>query len=116
MSVIPRAFAAVRKARCVALVARGRSDHVAALKYRVKLTKMGGWRVRTRLEQGVRMVVKTAAEPVKPAEPEDGAASVAPQLNIALQDIWNGIAQDQFFPHYQPKVVLKGMELVGVEA
>ncbi len=59
------------------------------------------------------MVVKTAADPVKP---EDDATAAAPQLNIALQDIWNGIAQDQFFPHYQPKVILKGMELVGVEA
>ena len=59
------------------------------------------------------MVVKTAADPVKP---EDDATAPAPQLNIALQDIWNGIAQDQFFPHYQPKVILKGMELVGVEA
>jgi EAL domain-containing protein (putative c-di-GMP-specific phosphodiesterase class I) len=59
------------------------------------------------------MVVKTAADPV---QREDDATGAAPQLNIALQDIWNGIAQDEFFPHYQPKVVLKGMELVGVEA
>jgi EAL domain-containing protein (putative c-di-GMP-specific phosphodiesterase class I) len=62
---------------------------------------------------GVSMVVKTAADPAKPAPDARGAA---PASNIALQDIWNGIAQDQFFPHYQPKVVLKGMEMVGVEA
>lgn len=37
-------------------------------------------------------------------------------LSLALEDVWTGIAQDQFFPHYQPKVLLRGMELVGVEA
>jgi EAL domain-containing protein (putative c-di-GMP-specific phosphodiesterase class I) len=57
------------------------------------------------------MLVNTASDQTTPAD-----ANAAPQLNIALQDIWNGIAQDEFFPHYQPKVVLKGMELVGVEA
>jgi EAL domain-containing protein (putative c-di-GMP-specific phosphodiesterase class I) len=35
---------------------------------------------------------------------------------ITLEEIWNAIAQDQFFPHFQPKVSLRGMELVGVEA
>jgi len=35
---------------------------------------------------------------------------------ITLQEIWNAIAQDQFFPHFQPKVSLRGMQLVGAEA
>jgi EAL domain-containing protein (putative c-di-GMP-specific phosphodiesterase class I) len=35
---------------------------------------------------------------------------------ITLEEIWNAIAQDQFFPHFQPKVSLRGMQLVGVEA
>ena len=26
-----------------------------------------------------------------------------PQPEISLEDIWNGIAQDQFFPHFSPK-------------
>jgi EAL domain-containing protein (putative c-di-GMP-specific phosphodiesterase class I) len=59
------------------------------------------------------MLVNTVAEPLKDA---DEGTAPASQLNIALQDIWNGIAQDQFFPHYQPKVALKGMDLVGAEA
>ena len=59
------------------------------------------------------MLVNTAADHVKAA---DGGAGSAAALAISLQDIWNGIAQDQFFPYYQPKVVLKGMKLVGVEA
>jgi EAL domain-containing protein (putative c-di-GMP-specific phosphodiesterase class I) len=39
-----------------------------------------------------------------------------PLVDIVLQDIWTGIAQDQFIPHFQPKVRLRGMDLVGVEA
>jgi EAL domain-containing protein (putative c-di-GMP-specific phosphodiesterase class I) len=35
---------------------------------------------------------------------------------ITLEEIWNAIAQDQFLPHFQPKVSLRGMQLVGVEA
>ena len=35
---------------------------------------------------------------------------------ITLEEIWNGIAQDQFFPHFQPKIILRGMQLMGVEA
>lgn len=37
-------------------------------------------------------------------------------LDIKLEEIWNGIALDQFVPHFQPKVVLRGMSVVGVEA
>jgi EAL domain-containing protein (putative c-di-GMP-specific phosphodiesterase class I) len=59
------------------------------------------------------MLVNTGEDLAKAAG--DGTAPAA-DLNLTLQDIWNGIAQDEFFPHYQPKVVLKGMELVGVEA
>jgi len=44
------------------------------------------------------------------------AISSDPRPEISLEDIWNGIAQDQFFPHFQPKVVLRGMQLLGVEA
>jgi EAL domain-containing protein (putative c-di-GMP-specific phosphodiesterase class I) len=55
------------------------------------------------------MLVDAAAQP-------SGDAGAKPTMNLTLQDIWNGIAQDQFLPHFQPKVVLKGMELVGVEA
>jgi len=39
-----------------------------------------------------------------------------PPPEISLEDIWNGIAQDLFFPHFQPKVELQGMQLLGVEA
>jgi EAL domain-containing protein (putative c-di-GMP-specific phosphodiesterase class I) len=35
---------------------------------------------------------------------------------ITLEEIWNAMAQDQFLPHFQPKVALRGMELIGVEA
>jgi EAL domain-containing protein (putative c-di-GMP-specific phosphodiesterase class I) len=45
---------------------------------------------------------------------EAGAAPVP--LDIKLEEIWNGIALDQFVPHFQPKVVLRGMRVVGVEA
>jgi EAL domain-containing protein (putative c-di-GMP-specific phosphodiesterase class I) len=60
----------------------------------------------------LQMLVNTAQD-ANAAGEGDGAR---PVLNLTLQDVWNGIAQDQFFPHFQPKVVLKGMELVGVEA
>jgi len=53
-----------------------------------------------------------AKSPILPG----GAPGPQSPLAIALEDVWTGIAQDQFFPHYQPKVVLRGMELVGVEA
>jgi EAL domain-containing protein (putative c-di-GMP-specific phosphodiesterase class I) len=59
------------------------------------------------------MLVNTTEDHAKAGG--DGTTPAA-DLNLTLQDIWNGIAQDEFFPHYQPKVVLKGMELVGVEA
>jgi EAL domain-containing protein (putative c-di-GMP-specific phosphodiesterase class I) len=36
--------------------------------------------------------------------------------SITLQEIWHGIEEDQFLPHFQPKVRLRGMELAGVEA
>jgi len=39
-----------------------------------------------------------------------------PPHEITLEEIWNGIAQNQFFPYFQPKVILRGMQLVGVEA
>lgn len=35
---------------------------------------------------------------------------------LVLEDIWRGIENDQFLPHFQPKVTLRGMELKGVEA
>jgi EAL domain-containing protein (putative c-di-GMP-specific phosphodiesterase class I) len=35
---------------------------------------------------------------------------------VALDEIWRGIEADQFLPHFQPKVNLRGMELSGVEA
>ena len=44
------------------------------------------------------------------------ANSSKPPPEITLEEIWNGIAQDQFFPYFQPKVALRGMELIGVEA
>ncbi len=59
------------------------------------------------------MLVNSAADPAKAVEADTAAPSLPA---LTLQDIWNGITQDQFLPHYQPKVVLKGMELVGVEA
>lgn len=63
------------------------------------------------------MLVHTATDPAKAGHEDEGqGAGAPPALNLTLQDIWNAIAQDQFLPHYQPKVVLKGMELVGVEA
>ncbi len=46
-----------------------------------------------------------------------GANNVQQQpLQLELQDVWNGIAQDEFLPHFQPKVALQGLKLVGVEA
>jgi predicted signal transduction protein with EAL and GGDEF domain len=39
-----------------------------------------------------------------------------PPPEISLEDLWNGIAQDLFFPHFQPKVDLQGRQLLGVEA
>jgi EAL domain-containing protein (putative c-di-GMP-specific phosphodiesterase class I) len=59
------------------------------------------------------MLANVAAE--RPTR-SDQIPVARPPLVLTLQDIWNGIAQDQFFPHFQPKVVLQGMELVGVEA
>jgi EAL domain-containing protein (putative c-di-GMP-specific phosphodiesterase class I) len=55
------------------------------------------------------------------ANAEQGAGAIEaraalPPLEITLEEIWNGIALDQFVPHFQPKVVLRGMKLVGVEA
>jgi len=51
------------------------------------------------------------------AEPRSEAEQAADRkTELTLQDIWNGIAQDQFLPYFQPKVTLKGMVLVGVEA
>jgi EAL domain-containing protein (putative c-di-GMP-specific phosphodiesterase class I) len=35
---------------------------------------------------------------------------------LALDEIWKGIEADEFIPHFQPKVSLRGMELAGVEA
>lgn len=35
---------------------------------------------------------------------------------LALDEIWKGIEADEFLPHFQPKVSLRGMELAGVEA
>lgn len=48
--------------------------------------------------------------------PGSSETAVRQAPDITLQDIWNAIAQDQFFPHFQPKVALQGMELIGVEA
>jgi len=52
-------------------------------------------------------------------ESRNPAAEATPNTSppeITLEEIWNAIAQDQFFPHFQPKVSLRGMQLVGVEA
>jgi EAL domain-containing protein (putative c-di-GMP-specific phosphodiesterase class I) len=38
------------------------------------------------------------------------------RIAVALEDIWHAIEEDQFLPHFQPKVNLRGMELAGVEA
>jgi EAL domain-containing protein (putative c-di-GMP-specific phosphodiesterase class I) len=55
------------------------------------------------------MLVDAAAQP-------PGETGAKRAMNLTLQDIWNGIEKDQFLPHFQPKVLLHGMELVGVEA
>jgi EAL domain-containing protein (putative c-di-GMP-specific phosphodiesterase class I) len=44
------------------------------------------------------------------------AIASGPPPEITPEEIWNGIAQNQFFPYFQPKVILRGMQLVGVEA
>ncbi len=36
--------------------------------------------------------------------------------SLVLEDIWRGMENQQFLPHFQPKVSLRGMELKGVEA
>jgi len=59
------------------------------------------------------MQQNVAAEPPSQAEQ---AADRKQRPELTLQDIWNGIAQDQFLPYFQPKVTLKGMVVVGVEA
>jgi EAL domain-containing protein (putative c-di-GMP-specific phosphodiesterase class I) len=38
------------------------------------------------------------------------------RIAVALEDLWHAIEEDQFLPHFQPKVNLLGMELAGVEA
>ena len=44
-------------------------------------------------------------------------ARAAPaRLEITLEEVWNGIALREFVPYFQPKVVLRGMKVVGVEA
>ena len=35
---------------------------------------------------------------------------------LVLEDIWRGIENRQFLPHFQPKVSLRGMDLKGMEA
>ena len=45
-----------------------------------------------------------------------GATQAELVAALALEDVWNGIALDQFLPHFQPKVGLQAMDLVGVEA
>lgn len=59
------------------------------------------------------MLVNTPTGAASEAQAEPAAASSA---GLKLEDIWDAISKDQFLPHYQPKVVLQGMELVGVEA
>jgi len=59
------------------------------------------------------MLVNTPTGAALEAHAEPAAASAA---GLKLEDIWDAISKDQFLPHYQPKVVLKGMDLVGVEA
>jgi EAL domain-containing protein (putative c-di-GMP-specific phosphodiesterase class I) len=54
--------------------------------------------------------------PTESRTPAVEAIPSIPPPEITLEEIWNGIAQDQFFPHFQPKVALRGMELIGVEA
>ncbi|HTS53753.1 MAG TPA: EAL domain-containing protein [Burkholderiales bacterium] len=54
--------------------------------------------------------------PTESRTPAIEANPARPAPEITLEEIWNGIAQDQFFPHFQPKVSLRGMELIGVEA
>ena len=39
-----------------------------------------------------------------------------PESQITLEEIWRGIEDDEFIPHFQPKVRLQGMQLAGVEA
>lgn len=53
---------------------------------------------------------------IEPASVAEDTPQTKPKLELTLEDIWNGIAQDQFVPHFQPKVTLKGMVLAGVEA
>src|SRR5215831_8287984 len=73
--------------------------------------EIGGWRAPTRARSHG-MLVQNAQETDAANKPDNAPRA----LHLSLEDIWNGIAQDQFLPHYQPKVTLKGMELVGVEA
>jgi EAL domain-containing protein (putative c-di-GMP-specific phosphodiesterase class I) len=51
---------------------------------------------------------------------EDGVVQVESRaqerIAVALEDIWRAIEEDQFLPHFQPKVNLLGMELAGAEA
>lgn len=49
---------------------------------------------------------------------DDGTreAAVAQPKPLTLEEIWRACELDQFFPYFQPKVKLRGMELVGVEA
>ena len=35
---------------------------------------------------------------------------------LVLEDVWRGFENQQFLPHFQPKVSLRGMDLKGVEA
>lgn len=44
------------------------------------------------------------------------SAIVREPLTVALEDVWRGIEQGEFLPHFQPKVSLRGMYLAGVEA
>jgi EAL domain-containing protein (putative c-di-GMP-specific phosphodiesterase class I) len=44
------------------------------------------------------------------------SSASGPRSDIALEDIWRAIEADQFVPHFQPKVNMRGMELAGVEA
>ena len=50
---------------------------------------------------------------------ENNAIAVPPvalEPIATLEDIWRAIEADQFQPHFQPKVSLRGMDLAGVEA
>jgi EAL domain-containing protein (putative c-di-GMP-specific phosphodiesterase class I) len=47
---------------------------------------------------------------------ENSVMDARERIVVGLEDVWQGIEEDAFLPHFQPKVRLRGMELAGVEA